>query len=160
MKQEALVERFDQLRNTLEERRQAKREINQYRVGKAPLKGVFANGRLRFDSTEDERQYRQFVEMSKLNMCPLIVDSIVDDVSLVSFSELAPEEDEAPPTVAADGTEEQAPIDVVAASRKALRRMKAQRVPSKASRIFADALHRHHADEVGGAQAATEPGGA
>ena len=141
MRNEALVERFDQLRNKLEERRQAKREINQYRVGKAPLKGVFANGRLRFASTEDERQYRQFVEMSKLNMCPLIVDSIVDDVSLVSFSELEPEGDEAPPTVAADGTEEQAPIDVVAASRKALRRMKAQRVPSKASRIFADALH-------------------
>lgn len=146
----ALDLEFDRLRNRLDEERNLKSLIHQYRRGKSPLKGLYGGNSLKFADVEDERQYTQFVAMSKLNMAPLIVDSIVDDVTLVSFSEVienpidagtAP--DEEPDQIEGESTdlEGEEEVDVTGVSREALRRMKVMRLASTASKIFADEMH-------------------
>lgn len=141
----------DQLRQRLDASRDAKKLVHEHRRGRAPLRGVYGELDTQFASEWDRRQYREFINMSKLNMCPLIVDSIVDDVELVSFSEVLDEEavtpttnqmedvEEGPEEGSEEGSDE--PIDVASTSRKALRRMKSLHLTAKASRIFADELH-------------------
>lgn len=80
---EALATR---LRGKLSESQSEKSAIQMYRKGTMPIKGL--NGNTLEILKEHERelaQYRQFMEMAHLNMCPLIVSSVVDDTDIVAF---------------------------------------------------------------------------
>lgn len=72
------------LESELATSRRAKNSLKEYSDGTVSIKGL---NTVVWDSLEDKAkaQYQQFVTMAHLNMCPLIVDSVVNDMSLVAF---------------------------------------------------------------------------
>ena len=83
------------LSNEMRNRRSNKDITTAYANGEAALKGLnYATLEAIADDKQALQQFSEFVEMSRLNMCPLIVDSVVDDMSIMAFTRVPSEEED------------------------------------------------------------------
>lgn len=80
---------FQRLQSALAKSKDNRDLIEKYRKGEAPIKGAKYGADVKLKKDEDKVQYAKFLDMSRLNMCPLIVDSVVDDIAVAAFNDMS-----------------------------------------------------------------------
>ena len=129
--------------------RQQKEIIRSYAEGRADIKGLNAKS---LEKLEDDdyliKQYKEFLAMSNLNMCPLIVGSLQDDMTVMAFTDVTDADkdvdDEPKPQ---PKSKLSAPAAGLQADKEAQRRWRMGHMYTKSKAIIADCLH--HGDGYG-----------
>lgn len=129
------------LSQQLTQQRNDKKKVAAYAAGEAPLKGLNRKilEEMREASNGDASnmlQYQELVSMSSLNMCELIVDSVANDLEVMSFKEVPSSDDSTPEEVL-----------TTTANSEAQARIRRYRLGSIFKQITSDMLH--HGDGYG-----------
>lgn len=88
---------FKRLQQKLGDAKSNRERIERYRLGTADLQGLQPGSKITFKRDEDRLRYQQFIDMAKLNMCPLIVDSVVNDIAVSAFKDMPLDDEDDPP---------------------------------------------------------------
>lgn len=142
---ETVEELASRLSNQMRTLRAGKDIIDSYASGEAALKGLnYATLEAIKDDKQALKQFNEFIEMARLNMCPLIVDSVVDDMSVMAFTRVlevdTPEEPDS-------GVDQEARAVATSADKKAQRKWRDNHMSVQSKAIMTDCLH--HGDGYG-----------
>ena len=79
---------YMRLTDRLESERRRKAVLVPYREGRPPLCGIRSDLLTNMEDTVERKQAADFLLMSRLNLCNLIVDAVTDDMAIDSFTDL------------------------------------------------------------------------